>query len=116
VIYMGDVQRRKATTLLREQCANFDRVTSSCLLLSSYDYEPCPQLLTSSLICRYFRDAVLPADKLLNAQIMGESGVKGCESCGQPFRAVSNRAKFCDRCAKIRQRDQARIRMQKIRG
>ena len=70
-------------------------------MISEYDYEPCPQLASNSLICKYFRDAVLPYNKLLHAQIMGHECVRGCEVCGKTFRAVNNRAKFCERCTKI---------------
>ena len=98
MIRMSELQRRSANALIRQWCANYD--SGYCLPLSDYDYEPCPQLHSYSLICKYFRDAVLPGDKLLYAQIMGEEGVKGCEVCKKPFRAVGPRAKYCDECSK----------------
>lgn len=49
---------------------------------------------------------LLPADKTLYAQIMGAGGVKTCASCGKPFRAVANRAKYCDGCRQWERRKQ----------
>jgi hypothetical protein len=111
---MSEKQRRNASVLIKEACANHD--SGYCLLLSDYDYEPCPQLHSNSLICKYFRDAVLPMDKLLHAQIMGSESVKGCEICGEPFRAVSPRAKYCEKCSKARRQKATRERVRKHRS
>ena len=106
-------QRNALNALIRQQCANYDRAGGGdCLVLDC----PCPQLQSHSLICRYCRDAVLPADKTLYAQIMGAGGVKTCASCGKPFRAVANRAKYCDGCRKTVERRKARDRKRKQRG
>ena len=62
----------------------------------------CPQSISYSLLCRYFREAVLPADRELFAEITEVRDTrKKCEMCGKPFFARSNRAKFCDSCAPI---------------
>ena len=100
---MPATQRNAVNALIRRLCANYDRAGGGdCLLLDM----PCPQLQSHSLTCRYFRDAVLPVDKLLHAQIMGQGGVKTCASCGKPFRAVANRAKYCDGCRQKERRKQ----------
>ena len=88
-------QRNAINAMIRRECANFDRAgAGDCLVLDC----PCPQLQSQSLKCRYFRDAVLPGDKELYAAVMGQGGIKTCASCGKPFRAVANRAKYCDGC------------------
>lgn len=47
-------------------------------------------------------------DRALEAEIMGQDGVKTCEVCGKPFRAVSNRAKYCEECSrKVRRKKDA---------
>lgn len=39
---------------------------------------------------------------------MGQGGVKTCAACGRPFRAVANRAKYCDGCkVKVHRKQQA---------
>mgnify|MGYP002646580546 CR=1 FL=1 len=108
---MPNQQRNTINALIRQQCANYDRAGGGdCLLLDCQ----CPQLQSHSLICRYCRDAVLPADKLLYAEIMGAGGVKTCASCGKPFRAIANRAKYCDGCRqRVRNRQEAERKQKK---
>lgn len=76
---------------------------------------PCPQLISGSLSCRWFRDAVLPIDKELHAEIMGDAAMKQCCICGKPFRAVGNHAKYCERCRKSERKKQYRESKQKAR-
>ena len=76
----------------------------------------CPQMITQSLVCKYFRDVLLEdkEGRALKAEIMGEDHRKVCSVCGQHFRALSNRAKYCAKCAKKmrlkRQREYMRVR------
>ena len=106
-------QRNAINALIRKLCANYDRAgNGDCLLLDC----PCPQLQSHSLKCRYFRDAVLPTDKELYAAIMGQGGIKACASCGKPFRAVANRAVYCEGCRKTVERRKARDRKRKQRA
>ena len=65
---MTEKQFSRAKKLLRHLCANYDR--GNCLLLDDgYDPCPCPQLISNTLLCRYFRSAVLPADRELWAAL-----------------------------------------------
>lgn len=102
---------KNVDALIREWCANYDNSTGMCLGLEC----KCPQLLSGFLACRYFREAVLPIDPVLQAQIMGSEGIKTCEVCGKPFRAVSNRAKYCARCSTIQRKKREAARQRKIR-
>ena len=98
---MSDMQKRKAVALIKSLCCNYDGPTGSCLVLSGWDYTPCPQCHSNSLMCKYFRDVLLKdkAGKELRAAIMSDGNIKTCQECGQPFRAISNRAKYCKKCA-----------------
>lgn len=103
---MSDRQKKQVVQLIRRECCNC--YEGNCLLLDDGELEPCPQMLTNSLLCRWFRREVLPIDKALEAEIMGQDGVKTCEVCGKPFRAVSNRAKYCEECSrKVRRKKDA---------
>ncbi len=54
---MDEGQFRRVKKLIRRLCANCD--SGNCLLLD--DGDPCPQMVSPTLICKYFRAAVLPA-------------------------------------------------------
>ena len=101
VVRMSARQYRQAKALINDLCSNYDRVTGGCLLLDHGEVVQCPQMITQSLVCKFFRDVLLEdrEGKALKAEIMGDDHVKTCVSCGQPFRAISNRAKYCARCA-----------------
>lgn len=90
-------QRTRCNRLIRKLCANYD--DGNCLLLDDGDEHSCPQIISFSLLCRYFREAVLPADKELYAEIFRERTYK-CARCGKAFSPASNRQKYCKPCAK----------------
>ncbi len=107
---MDDRQFRRAKRLIRQLCANYDG--GNCLPLDDGDVCPCPQLITRTLICKYFRAAVLPSDRALWAEIMAGRPVKSCRICGAPVFSPSNAAKYCPACAarECRRRDRKRKR------
>lgn len=80
---MDEGQLRRAKKLIRGLCANCDG--GNCLLLDDGETTGCPQLITYSVLCRYFRAAVLPADRELYADIMEKDTRKRCADCGAPF-------------------------------
>ena len=114
---MSEKQYREACSLIRNLCCNYERNTGGCLLLDDGEVVKCPQMAEQALVCRYFRDALLEDrdGKALKAEIMGVDHVKKCTVCGQPFRAVSNRAKYCARCSKKVEREYATERKRKQR-
>lgn len=61
-------QRQRANALIKRLCANYDN--GNCL--EQDDGEPCVcvQSISYSLLCKYFRSAVLPAEPLLEADIL----------------------------------------------
>ena len=56
------------------------------------------QSISYSLLCKYFRNAVLPAEPMLEAAILG-TRLDRCVSCGAPILKKGNRKKYCGRCA-----------------
>ena len=98
MIRLNDAQHRRVKKLIRCHCAN--NVRGCCLLLDDGEPCVCVQAISYSLICRYFREAVLPSDRELCADLAATADTrKKCELCGKPFPARSNRAKYCDHCA-----------------
>ena len=98
--HMEPWQRKKTNALIRESCCNFDN--RNCILLDDL----CPQMITSSLCCRWFRWAVLPQDRMLENSLIGKADTKRCKECGKLFVPNSNRAKYCSGCASIVHRRQ----------
>ena len=98
---MDGAQTRCARQLVRRFCANCDG--GNCLMLDDGDGCVCPQLITSSLICKYFRAAVLPAEQELSASICQAPLTRRCCLCGTPIFSTSNAAKYCPSCA-VRER------------
>ena len=60
-------QSRKVNTLVKKECCNCEN--GNCILLDDGDTCVCPQLISYSLLCKWFRIAVLPLDKLLYAEL-----------------------------------------------
>lgn len=105
VIRMSEGASRKARALIKSLCANYSN--GGCLLLDDGEVVKCPQMVSQSLVCRYFRDVLLEdkEGKALKAEIMGADYRKVCAVCGEHFRAVSNRAKYCAKCSKKMERE-----------
>ena len=53
-------QRQRANALIKRLCANYDN--GNCLALDDGEPCACVQSISYSLLCKYFRSAVLPAD------------------------------------------------------
>lgn len=115
---MSEQQFKSARALIKEVCCNCDSTTGGCLLLDRGEVVPCPQLISQSICCRYFRDVLLEdkRGKVLKAEIFGLDHRKVCAACGGHFQAISNRAKYCAKCAKKVRNEQAANRMRKIRA
>ena len=89
-------QRQRANALIKRLCANYDN--GNCLALDDGEPCACVQSISYSLLCKYFRKAVLPAEPLLEADILGTRFEK-CVSCGTPIIKKGNRKKYCEKCA-----------------
>ena len=94
--HMNYQQYRTARRLVHS-CCNYDG--GYCLLLDDGEECICPQSITYSLVCRWFRAAVLPLDAGLCATLLHRADRKKCALCGGYYLPKSNRAKYCPECA-----------------
>ena len=101
---MDEKQLRRARKLIRSQCCNYDH--GNCILLDDGESCVCVQGISYSVLCKWFRNAVLPADCELYAEVMRNRPEKSCLVCGKPIFSTSNRAKYCPSCAKRERRKQ----------
>ena len=98
-------QRTRCNRLIRRLCANYDG--GNCLPLDDGEGCVCVQTISYSLLCKYFRRAVLPAEKALCADIYRQRTWL-CDRCGKPFAPGSNRQKYCPECgSSIRRKQKA---------
>lgn len=101
IVHMTTEQSRKANSLIKQSCANYDAALNNCIALDDGAAAPgCPQMLTHSLLCKYFKNAVLPTEPGLEAQIRKTREVAKCSKCGALIAKTNNRRKYCDTCAK----------------
>lgn len=89
-------QRKRAKALIRKACCNYD--DGNCIALDDGEECVCPQTISYSVLCKWFRKAVLPQDKALEAEIFHDDSIKLCAECGAGFVSHSNRAKYCPNC------------------
>ena len=98
-------QHRRARRLVHE-CCNYDE--GNCLLLDDGEPCVCVQSISRSLMCRWFRVAVLPLDGELAAALLYRGSRKRCAVCGAAFVPKSNQGKYCPDCAaRVRRRKEA---------
>ena len=62
--------------------------------------------ISRSLLCRWFRRAVLPQQPKLEQAILSPKKLRRCEVCGTGILARSGRTKYCPACAKEVHRQQ----------
>ncbi len=80
---MTPAQRKRANSLIRRECCNCDG--GNCLALDDGDTCACPQMITFSVCCKWFRWAVLPQIGTLEAEIFRDKELKRCAVCGGVF-------------------------------
>ena len=98
-------QYRRARRLVHE-CCNYDG--GNCIALDDGEECVCVQSISYSLLCRWFRAAVLPLDGELETALFHRLDAKRCAVCGALFTPGSNRAKYCPECApKVHRRQKA---------
>lgn len=68
-------QRRRINRLVRRSCSCCD--SGNCILLDDGEPHKCVQLIcTHGIYCRFFREAVLPADEALYTAIVRQNKEK----------------------------------------
>lgn len=108
-------QRRRCNRLIKRLCANYD--DGNCLLLD--DGEPCVCVQSISkygIYCNYFKNAVLPVDEGLHAEIMKPTGGKRCVLCRQAFASRAKNQRYCPACAAKQKRLKAAERQRRKRA
>ena len=110
--HMDYRQHRRARRLVHE-CCNYDE--GNCLLLDDGEPCVCVQSISFSLMCHWFRVAVLPLDGELAAALLYRGSRKRCAVCGAAFVPKSNRGKYCPDCAGRMKRINAAKRKRKQR-
>ena len=112
--HMTYQQYRTAQRLVHSFC-NYDH--GNCLLLDDgWDTCVCVQSISYSLLCRWFRAAVLPLDKSLCVALLHRENMKKCVICGGWCVPKSNRAKYCPDCAEQERRRKTRERVRRHRA
>ena len=106
-------QYRRARRLVHE-CCNY--IDGNCIALDDGEECICVQSISYSLLCRWFRAAVLPQDKELETALFHRLNAKKCAVCGALFTPGSNRAKYCPECAARMKRINAAKRKRKQRA
>ena len=111
ILRMSEPQLARARKLIRRKCCNYDN--GSCLLFDFADCNVCPQWLTHSVLCTWFRDAVLPDDKSLESELHRTRPAGYCKHCGKPLFHRKPNQKYCDRCAVLVRREKEAARQRK---
>ena len=105
-------EKRSIRKLVTDRCANYDK-EYGCLPLGC----ECPMFgicYVGSVMCRYFRESVLPNDPELEAAFK-TGPTKLCKHCGKPFPADGRRVYCSDNCAAAASRAQTAARVRKFR-
>ena len=105
-------QYRRVRRLVHE-CCNY--IDGNCIALDDGEKCVCVQSISYSLLCRWFRAAVLPLDRELETALFHRLDAKRCAVCGALFTPGSNRAKYCPECAARMKRINAAKRKRKQR-
>ena len=85
---MTPAQKKQAASLIRRECCCFE--DGNCIVLDDGDTCTCPQTVSFSVCCKWFRWAVLPLDGTLEAEIFRDKDLKRCVVCGGVFVPKSN--------------------------
>ena len=80
---MTPTQRKQANALIRRECCCYE--DGNCMLLDNGDTHTCPQTISFSVCCKWFRWSVLPQIGTLEAEIFRDKELKRCAVCGRVF-------------------------------
>lgn len=95
--HMTPTQRKQANALIRRECCCYE--DGNRMFLDDGDIHACPQTISFSVCCKWFRWSVLPQIGTLEAEVFRDKELKRCAVCGRVFVPKSNRAKYCPDCA-----------------
>ena len=114
--HMTPRQRTQANALIRRECSYCD--DGNCLYLDRGEEVVCPQSISFSVCCKFFRHNVLAGKegKTLKAALFQKDAMRRCTVCGKAFSSTSNNAKYCDGCKEDVQRRQKAAHARKRRS
>ena len=113
ILRMSEEQLARARKLIRRKCCNYDN--GICLLFDFIECNICPQWLTHSVLCTWFRDAVLPNDTSLKSELYRTLPAGYCKHCGKPFPANGRKIYCSDRCRNASQKKDTAARVRNYR-
>ena len=115
VIKITPKQSKKINALIKKLCCNY--VDGNCLLLDDGEEHSCVQCISRyGIYCNYFKNAVLPADNALHAEIMRPAGRKQCQICKTHFVPKAKNQRYCPNCAAVQKRKKAAERQRRKRA
>ena len=115
VIKITPKQSKRINALIRKLCCNY--VDGNCLLLDNGEEHSCVQCISRyGIYCNYFKNAVLPADRELFAEIMQPSSQKRCQICKSYFVPRAKNQRHCPNCAAVQKRKKAAERQRRKRA
>ena len=108
-------QSKRINALIKKLCCNC--LDGNCLLLDDGEEHSCVQLISKSgIYCNYFKNADLPADRELSAEIMRPNHQKRCPICQSFFVPKAKNQRYCPDCAAIQKRKKATERQRRKRA
>ena len=114
VIKITPKQSKRINALIKKLCCNY--MDGNCLLLDDGEEHACVQCISRyGIYCNYFKNAVLPADNALHAEIMHPTSRKQCQICKTYFIPKANNQRYCSDCAVIQKRKKAAERQRRKR-
>ena len=112
---MNEAQLRETRKLIKQHCCNYDQ--GNCLVLDRPFCNVCAQWITYSILCKWFRDAVLPNNRGLEQELYPiKNGYWRCTVCGKQYLPSSPRSKYCPKCSIIQRREKTRKRVARYRA
>ena len=110
-LFAENIFRQYVEKGLARECCNYNG--GHCVLLDDGAECVCVQSISFSLLCRWFKIAVLPLNKPLEAALLYRDGKRLCATCKEPFIPASNRGRYCPDCAKKEHRRREATRQRK---
>ena len=78
---MTPAQRKQANALIRRKCCCYE--DGNCMLLDDGDTHTCPQTISFSVCCKWFRWSVLPQIGMLEAEIFRDKELNAVRSAAE---------------------------------
>lgn len=112
---MNEDQLKTARKLIKQHCCNFQQ--GSCIAVDWSFCNICPQWYSYSLLCKWFRNCVMPLDKGFQLEVLHPgTGKHHCQVCKRSFVPTGPNSKYCDTCARTQKTEKARIRKARSRA